>query len=197
MGRPNDMNPSQKNALFSLFWLIVYTVTYLFSLGWDSTIPIYYYAMSAGTALLFICFLRHLKPIYYFLFMLFTVMAQYFGSMLGGYHAIWFYDLILHFSSGFLLVLVGNLLYRRLLSRSSKSASLPKLLPVLFSFFLSVAFAGLWEIYEFCGDFFFNLQAQGGSLLDTMTDIIAGSIGAVVGAFSLWLRLKKQEHTSS
>ena len=103
----------------------------------------------------------------------------------------------MHFSSGFLLVLVGNLLYRRLLSRAPKSASLPKLLPVLFSFFLSVAFAGLWEIYEFCGDFFFNLQAQGGSLLDTMTDIIAGSIGAVVGAFSLWLRLKKQEHTSS
>ena len=95
--------------------------------------------MTAGTALLFILFLRNLKPLYYAIFSFFTVMAQYFGSMLGGYHAISFYDLLLHFSSGILLILVGYLLYTALVRRYEID-SRAVLLPVLFSLFLAMAF---------------------------------------------------------
>lgn len=185
------MKASKQNILLSTFLLIVYTATYALSFTWDTPIAFYYYGMTAGTALLFLLFLRNLKPFYYAVFSLFTVMAQYFGSMLGGYHAISFYDLILHFSSGILLILVGYLVFAALMRRY-EAASLPIVLPVLFSLFLAIAAAGLWEVYEFCGDTFFHLQAQGGSLTDTMTDIIAGTCGALIGAGILAFSLKRQ-----
>lgn len=185
------MERTKKNVWLSLGLFVVYTGTYLLSFTWQAPIKFYYYGMSAGTVLLFAVFLRRLKPLYYFLFTLFTVFAQYFGSMLGGYHAFWFYDLLLHLSSGLLLVLVGYLLFGRIL-RGRQPGTLPPSLPVWFSTFFSIACAGLWEIYEFCGDTFFHLQAQGGSLSDTMTDIIAGSLGALIGALILYRTLKKR-----
>lgn len=96
------MKASKHNTLLSVLLLIVYTITYAISFTWETPIAFYYYGMTAGTALLFILFLRNLKPLYYAIFSFFTVMAQYFGSMLGSYHAISFYDLLLHFSSGIL-----------------------------------------------------------------------------------------------
>ncbi len=111
------MKASKQNTLLSVLLLIVYTITYAISFTWETPIAFYYYGMTAGTALLFILFLRNLKPLYYAIFSFFTVMAQYFGSMLGGYHAISFYDLLLHFSSGILLILVGYLLYTALVRR--------------------------------------------------------------------------------
>ena len=186
------MKASKQNTLLSVLLLIVYTITYAISFTWETPIAFYYYGMTAVTALLFILFLRNLKPLYYAIFSFFTVMAQYFGSMLGGYHAISFYDLLLHFSSGILLILVGYLLYTALVRRYEID-SRAVLLPVLFSLFLAIAAAGLWEVYEFCGDTFFHLQAQGGSLTDTMTDIIAGSCGALIGAAFLASSLKKHK----
>ena len=50
-----------------------------------------------------------------------------------------------------------------------------------------------WEIWEFSGDMLFGLSSQGGSLIDTMTDIIAGSCGAVVGTTLLGLILRKKK----
>ncbi len=185
------MKASKQNTILSICLLIIYTVTYALSFALGTPIAFYYYGMTAGTALLFLLFLRNLKPSYYAVFSLFTVMAQYFGSMLGGYHAISFYDLILHFSSGILLILVGHLLYNALLRRYEVQ-KLPPALPILFSLFLAIAAAGLWEVYEFCGDTFFHLQAQGGSLSDTMTDIIAGTCGALLGSVFLAFSLKKQ-----
>ena len=164
------MKASKQNTLLSVLLLIVYTITYAISFTWETPIAFYYYGMTAGTALLFILFLRNLKPLYYAIFSFFTVMAQYFGSMLGGYHAISFYDLLLHFSSGILLILVGYLLYTALVRRYEID-SRAVLLPVLF----------------------FHLQAQGGSLTDTMTDIIAGSCGALIGAAFLASSLKKHK----
>ena len=112
--------------------------------------------------------------------------------MLGGYHIISFYDLLLHFSSGILLVLVGDLLLTWLINRYQLS-QLPTTFVVCFTLFFAIAAAGLWEVYEFCGDTFFHLQAQGGSLTDTMTDIIAGTIGAVFGVAVLVLSLRKRQ----
>ena len=87
---------------------------------------------------------------------------------------------------------MGYLLYTALVRRYEID-SRAVLLPVLFSLFLAIAAAGLWEVYEFCGDTFFHLQAQGGSLTDTMTDIIAGSCGALIGAAFLASSLKKHK----
>lgn len=87
---------------------------------------------------------------------------------------------------------MGYLLYTALVRRYEID-SRAVLLPVLSSLFLAIAAAGLWEVYEFCGDTFFHLQAQGGSLTDTMTDIIAGSCGALIGAAFLASSLKKHK----
>ena len=50
----------------------------------------------------------------------------------------------------------------------------------------------LWEIYEFSVDHLFNLSTQNNSLLDTMTDIIANTIGAIIYCSTYYLKNKKQ-----
>jgi hypothetical protein len=55
--------------------------------------------------------------------------------------------------------------------------------------------AGCWEIFEFTTDRLFGLYSQNGSLVDTMVDIICGTVGA--GGTALYLALKAERHPFS
>ena len=88
-------------------------------------------------------------------------------------------------TGGVLLVLVGFYVYQ-LLTRRQGNGYPAYALPVVFSTLFSVAGAAVWEIYEFSVDSLLGLHTQLGSLYDTMTDIVAGSAGAAVGALVLF-----------
>lgn len=115
----------------------------------------------------------------------FACFTQYFGMMLNFYDRYRWYDLAMHGSSGVLLVLVGFYVYQ-LLTRRQGNGYPAYALPVVFSTLFSVAGAAVWEIYEFSVDSLLGLHTQLGSLYDTMTDIVAGSAGAAVGALVLF-----------
>lgn len=59
------------------------------------------------------------------------------------------------------------------------------LFPFCFCLLCAFSAAGLWEVWEFLGDTFFGFNGQVGSLYDTMTDIIAGSLGGIFSAVFL------------
>lgn len=116
-------------------------------------------------------------------FMKFTVQFFIFISMFLGhthnmYHHIPNYDDILHIFSGFIIAFLGYLILDTFnLGRNNPKY---KCFVSLFIFIFSLALAGLWEVYEFTTDYFFSLNSQGGSLNDTMLDIINGSIGPII-----------------
>lgn len=108
------------------------------------------------------------------IFILFSVFA---GRSLGGYKIIPHLDKILHFTSGFILVIAGKGIYRR--TGGSKN----KIVMRLFVLFLGISGAALWEIFEFGCDSFLGTSAQNNSLNDTMWDLLLGTVSSVLGIF--------------
>ncbi|WP_413309595.1 hypothetical protein AA0X95_13385 [Bacillus sp. 1P10SD] len=126
-------------------------------------------------------------------YLIFLVGSQYFGSILGWYGLGW-WDTFMHFVSGAILAFSGIALYERLIHRNAGDEISPWF---VFLFTLSfAAFGGvLWEVYEFSSDQFFNMTLQGGGNKDTMTDLIADTIGglviAIVAGIKTRAKLKK------
>lgn len=61
---------------------------------------------------------------------------------------------------------------------------------VFFSVIFAIALAGTWEIWEFTTDRLFGLNSQLNSLIDTMTDIICGTVGGLISAIPIYLFAK-------
>lgn len=135
-------------------------------------------------------FLRKFDSMYYIGIILFACFGLYFGTMLDFYSFIPIYDLILHFFSGILLVFLGHYIYSWLIRKNEK-AIIPLQITIIFCIIFSISCASFWEIWEFSGDTLFGLTAQGSKISDTMTDIIAGTIGAGIGGFILYMILRR------
>ncbi|WP_416365222.1 hypothetical protein [Paraclostridium ghonii] len=84
----------------------------------------------------------------------------------------------MHFLSGVLLVLFAYDLFN-ILSSSSNTMFNRKLI-ILFVFCFSMSITGLWEIFEFLMDSFFETSMQVGGLADTMRDMIDALIASII-----------------
>lgn len=124
--------------------------------------------------------------------LLFIFITMFLANEFGFYSVIPYLDKIEHLFSGLILCLVGLLIYKKA-SDGEKTAVPSAKVAVWLSFFFSVAMAGVWEIYEFTTDRLFGLNSQFGSLVDTMTDIICGTIGAVVTSIYLAFKAKRKK----
>jgi hypothetical protein len=111
-------------------------------------------------------------------YLIFLVGSQYLGSIRGWYGLGW-WDTFLHLLSGALIGFAGVALYERLIHRNAGKSISPW---IVFWFVLSFATFGgvVWEIYEFSSDQFFDMTLQGGGNKDTMTDLIADSLGGLI-----------------
>ena len=179
-----------KNIALSAFLLIIYIVTYFLAPEYGITIePIDFF--TAAGCIIGICLLFFRLPsAYYYVLALFACAAQYFGMMFHFYERFSFFDLLLHFSSGFLLTMYGNYFCRFLVKKYSHPG-IPAVITVLFSVFFAVTGAVIWEIYEFLADRFLGMTSQGIGVADTMEDLIAGSLSAVIcGILLFFLRSK-------
>jgi hypothetical protein len=121
-------------------------------------------------------------------YLVFLVGSQYFGSILGWYGLGW-WDTFMHLVSGAILAFSGIALYERLIHRNAGDEISPWF---VFLFTLSFAALGgvLWEVYEFSSDQFFDMTLQGGGNKDTMTDLIADTIGGLVIAIVAGIRTR-------
>lgn len=178
-------------ALFSL-----YTITYLIDFFTVRSMTFFSYFETAGTLLAVTAILHRMETMYFAGMTLFALIAQYGGVMFNLYSVIPVYDLILHLSSGCLLLFFGHYFLSLLLRRRGGTAP-SKSLTLWFCWFFSVACAGLWEIFEFSVDqlFGFDSQIRASGVLDTMSDVIAGTLGSTLGLFLLaWLIGRKKEN---
>ncbi|MGG3468907.1 hypothetical protein ABES02_15670 [Neobacillus pocheonensis] len=119
-------------------------------------------------------------------YLIFLIGSQYLGSIRGWYSLGW-WDTFMHFVSGAILAFSGIALYERLIHRNAGDEISPWF---VFLFTLSFAALGgvLWEVYEFSSDQFFNMTLQGGGNKDTMTDLIADTVGGL--AIAIWAGIR-------
>ncbi|PIZ51940.1 hypothetical protein COY27_01905 [Candidatus Woesearchaeota archaeon CG_4_10_14_0_2_um_filter_33_13] len=121
---------------------------------------------------------------------LFVFFAIFLGEIHSYYTIFWWWDIMLHISSGFLLGIAGFFLVH-ILNEERKLSIQPKLV-VLFAFAFAVALGAIWEIFEFSIDQILGLTMQNSSLVDTMWDLIVDTLGAVVISFLGYFYLNRK-----
>lgn len=113
-----------------------------------------------------------------FLVQFFIFVSMFLGKLNGFYVKISNWDTFLHVTSGFIIFLVAYIVF--IVQNNYQVKNVNPVLVVTYCVLFAIAMTALWEIWEFVGDSLLGLDSQGGSLFDTMKDIITGSIGPIV-----------------
>lgn len=111
--------------------------------------------------------------------LLFVFAALFLGEVRGYYVRYWWWDLVLHSASGFLLGIVGFLLVHVLNEKEDLELHMNPGFVALFAFLFALGLGALWEIFEFAMDSMFGLTMQKSGLVDTMWDLIVDAAGAL------------------
>ncbi|MFW6286096.1 MAG: hypothetical protein ACOC16_03155 [Nanoarchaeota archaeon] len=134
-----------------------------------------------------------IPPEFNFFIVIFIYAGIYLGEVQNFYTKYWWWDSILHLSSGFALGIIGFILMYILVKSHKIKASSG--LIVFLSFCFALAIGTTWEIFEFTIDTIFNLNMQkthiGTGVTDTMYDLILDSIGALISSIGGYFYLKK------
>ncbi|WP_164102718.1 hypothetical protein [Candidatus Laterigemmans baculatus] len=132
----------------------------------------------------------HVPAEFELLAVVFIYAALFLGEVRGYYVRFWWWDLLLHTMSGFLLGLLGFLLVYVLNEKPALGLHMKPGFVALFAFMFALGVGTLWEIFEFAMDQAFGLNMQKSGLQDTMGDLIVDAIGALVIALIGWSYLK-------
>src|SRR5699024_4482491 len=102
----------------------------------------------------------YIPPEFELLAILFIFASLFLGEVRGYYTRFWWWDALLHVSSGFLLGIVGFLLVYALNQKQLGNLGLRPSFVALFAFTFSLSLGALWEIFEFGMDQIFGLNMQ-------------------------------------
>lgn len=126
-------------------------------------------------------------------YVLFILGCQWLGTYLRLYDSLFWWDILLHFSSGFLLGYIGLVFLMSLDTDYTLFKGKKYMIIAVFVFAFSVSGAAIWEMCEFLADQILGTFTQLGSLKDTMEDIICGIMSAFLFASYTYIRLKKEK----
>jgi len=113
---------------------------------------------------------------------IFIVAAIVFGELAGFYERFWWWDELLHLTSGLLLGMLGLCLVWVLNFNERIDLELSRRFICLFAFVFAVAIGAIWEIFEYGMDKLFSMNMQKNGLDDTMSDLMVDAIGALTVA---------------
>jgi len=128
----------------------------------------------------------YIPPQFQLLAIAFIFASLFLGEVGGFYTRFWWWDIILHTGSGFLLGIIGFLLVHILNETEKIGVYLNPGFVAFFAFLFSVGTGALWEIFEFGLDSLMGMNMQKGmlgdesGLTDTMFDLIVDTLGALV-----------------
>ena len=128
----------------------------------------------------------NLNPNALFVYNLFMFFADFLGCVVGLYNKTTYYDVVMHFVSGFSTALLGMVLYNYLAKKEKDN----KILKYTYIGGFCMAIAAFWEIFEFFGDNTLGMNLQHSidtGVRDTMEDIICAVMGmfTYLGVFTL------------
>lgn len=155
-------------------------------------------ALTLIPAFLFHRYRVYTPPEFQLVAVAFVFLSLYLGSARDFYYHFWWWDLVLHAGSGFLLGIIGFLV----LFLMNQTDRLPRGIRPAFLCFFGVTFAVflgvLWEIVEFAVDSAFpwvNMQSQETGVGDTMLDLIVDLLGAIVVGLMGWAYFKSGRYS--
>lgn len=119
----------------------------------------------------------------------FLFASLFLGEVGGAYDRFWWWDTVLHGSSGLVLGFIGFLILYIL--QSKKKINLSPGMIAFFSFCAAMTAGVVWEFFEFFMDQVFGLNMQKGNT-DTMIDLIVDAVGSLIMAFLAWSYYHKQ-----
>ncbi len=117
---------------------------------------------------------------------IFVFASLFLGEIHGYYTRFWWWDIVLHSSSGFLLGIIGFLLVYVLNQIEEIEMHMKPGFVAFFAFLFAIGIGVLWEIFEFSMDSFFGTNMQKAmlgdpsGLTDTMWDLIVDTLGALI-----------------
>jgi hypothetical protein len=127
----------------------------------------------------------YIPPEFQLIAVAFVFLSLFLGSARDFYYRFWWWDIVLHTGSGFLLGIVGWIS----LFLMNQTDRLPAGIKPGFLCFFAVTFAVflgvIWEIFEFIVDRIapaVNMQSNETGVVDTMHDLIVDTFGAVIVA---------------
>jgi hypothetical protein len=128
---------------------------------------------------------------------LFVFATLFLGEVHGYYERFWWWDVVLHTTSGLLLGLVGFMIVYILNEDSHVDLHMQPSFVALFAFFFAVGLGAIWEIFEFAMDRFFGTNMQPATagdpsgLTDTIQDLIVDTLGAAIVSLAGWRYLAR------
>ena len=143
-----------------------------------------------------------IPPEFVLLAVIFIFASLFLGEVRGYYTRFWWWDIVLHTGSGFLLGILGFLLVHILNETEKIDIHMNPGFVALFAFVFAVAIGALWEVFEFTMDGVFGMDMQKemlgdpSGLTDTMWDLIVDSLGALVIAMLGYGYIKKARNKS-
>jgi uncharacterized membrane protein YjdF len=127
---------------------------------------------------------------------IFLYMSLFLGETQSYYTRFWWWDLVLHSGSAFLLGILGFLMVYVLNERKDVDLDMKPKFIALFAFLFAVSIGALWEIFEYAMDQIFGLNMQKSGLQDTMWDLIVDVAGAAFISILGWGYINNREEDS-
>lgn len=121
-----------------------------------------------------------IPPEFELLAVIFVYASLFLGEVHGYYLKYWWWDILLHTSSGLIMGVFGFLLVYVLNEHEDLEMHMKPGFVCLFAFMFAIGMGTIWEIVEFTLDQLLGMNTQGSSLADTMSDLIVDSIGALI-----------------
>lgn len=126
------------------------------------------------------------------IFSLFIFSALYLGEINKFYSKFWWFDLFLHFVSGWYAVVSFLFLIKKSIkNEQGTSQKRFEFIKSLSAFSFSVSLGTLWEMYEFSGDYLFGTEMVKGGLDDTATDLLIMIAAATATSIYYYFKNRK------
>ena len=138
----------------------------------------------------------HIPPELQLLAIGFVFGSLFLGEVRDYYMRFWWWDIMLHTSSGVLLGILGFLLVHILNEVERLEFHLKPGFVAFFAFMFALGVGALWEIFEFAMDSIFGTNIQKpmlgdpSGLTDTMWDLIVDALGALFISLLGWRYLR-------
>ncbi len=138
---------------------------------------------------------------YELLAILFVFASLFLGEFLSYYERFWWWDIVLHTTSGLLLGILGFLLVYVLNESRRIGSHMRAGFVALFAFTFAVTVGALWEIFEFAADQLLGTNMQKAmlhdpsGLTDTMWDLMVDALGAAVISGFGWWHMKRNRRS--
>lgn len=167
-------------------WLVVGMIVFVARRDWENAfLTLAVIALIVVPAFMLKRYRVYAPPEFQLIAVAFVFLSFFLGSARDYYYKFWWWDVVLHTTSGFLLGIVGWITLF-LLNQTNR---IPQGMRPSFLCFFAVTFAVflgvMWEIFEFVVDRIWpevNMMSHETGVADTMHDLIVDTIGAVAVA---------------